>query len=62
MMETQEILRLLQNYFDGNTSEAEEQQIYAYFQSGEVAEELAEYTEFFWRCCRVGKCGRRSDH
>lgn len=47
MMETQEILRLLQRYFDGETTEAEEQQLYAYFQSGELAEELAEYTEFF---------------
>ncbi|MDX8339110.1 hypothetical protein SLH46_07970 [Draconibacterium sp. IB214405] len=47
MMETQEILRLLQSYFDGNTTEAEEQQLNAYFQSGEVAEELTEYTEFF---------------
>ncbi|WP_319480336.1 hypothetical protein [uncultured Draconibacterium sp.] len=47
MMETQEILRLLQRYFDGETTEADEQQLYAYFQSGEVAEELVEYTEFF---------------
>ncbi len=47
MMEVQEILRLLQRYFDGETSEAEEQQLNVYFQSGEVAEELAEYTEFF---------------
>ncbi len=46
-MEAQEILRLLQRYFDGETTEAEEQQLYAYFQSGEVAEELAEYAEFF---------------
>ncbi len=46
-MEVQEILRLLQRYFDGETTEAEEQQLNAYFQSGEVAEELAEYTEFF---------------
>ena len=46
-METQEILRLLQRYFDGETTEAEEQQLYAYFQSGEVTEELTEYTEFF---------------
>ncbi|WP_319228929.1 hypothetical protein [Draconibacterium orientale] len=47
MMETQEILRLLQRYFDGETTEAEEQQLNAYFQSGEVVDELAEYTEFF---------------
>lgn len=47
MMDTQEILRLLQRYFDGETTEAEEQQLNAYFQSGQVAEELAEYTEFF---------------
>ncbi|HYQ59214.1 MAG TPA: hypothetical protein VEP89_17850 [Draconibacterium sp.] len=47
MMETQEILRLLQRYFDGKTTEVEEQQIHAYFQSGKVAEELAGYTDFF---------------
>lgn len=47
MMETQEILRLLQRYFDGETTENEEQQLHAYFQSGNVADELEEYTEFF---------------
>ncbi len=47
MKETQEILRLLQSYFDGNSTEADEKTLEAYFQSGEVAEELAEYKEFF---------------
>lgn len=46
-MEIQEILRLLQHYFDGKTTRDEEQKLEAYFQSGNVAEELAEYTGFF---------------
>ncbi|WP_297087895.1 hypothetical protein [uncultured Draconibacterium sp.] len=47
MMETQEILQLLQRYFNGESTTAEEQQLNAYFSSGEVAEELAVYAEFF---------------
>ncbi len=47
MKETQEILRLLQSYFDGNSTEADEKMLEAYFKSGEVAEELSEYAEFF---------------
>lgn len=46
-METREIKHLLQRYFEGETTVAEEQLIDAYFNSGNVAEELKEYTGFF---------------
>lgn len=47
MMELKEIQLLLQRYFDGESTEAEEKKLQAYFQSGNVAKEVAEYTEFF---------------
>lgn len=46
-MKTEEVKQLLQRYFKGESSDAEERQLEAYFQSGEVAEEVAEYAEFF---------------
>lgn len=46
-METKEVKYLLQRYFNGESTEEEERSLEAYFQSGEVAEEVAEYAEFF---------------
>lgn len=46
-METREIKQLLQRYFEGETTVAEEQLINTYFKSEKVAEELKEYTGFF---------------
>ncbi|MDB4582593.1 hypothetical protein N9164_05530 [Draconibacterium sp.] len=47
MMELQEIQQLLQRYFNGDSSIEDERTLEAYFQSGEVAKEVAEYGEFF---------------
>lgn len=47
MMELKEIQQLLQRYFNGESTEAEERKLEAYFGSGNVAEEVAEYAEFF---------------
>ena len=46
-METQEIKQLLQLYFDGESSDADEQKLEAYFKGGNIADELKEYAEFF---------------
>ena len=46
-MKTEEVKQLLQRYFNGDSSDIEEKQLDAYFQSGKVAEELEEYAEFF---------------
>ena len=46
-METKEIKQLLQRFFNGESSFEEERKLETYFQSGDVAEEVAEYTEFF---------------
>ncbi len=46
-MKTQEVKYLLQRYFNGESTEEEERSLEAYFQSGEVAEEVSEYAEFF---------------
>ena len=46
-MKTTEIKQLLQIYFNGESSLEDERKLEAYFQSDEVAEELAEYAEFF---------------
>jgi hypothetical protein len=46
-METKEVKQLLQRYFNGESSDADEQQLEAYFRSEDVANELKEYTEFF---------------
>lgn len=47
MMELQEIRQLLQRYFNGESSVEDEKRLENYFQSGEVAKEVAEYAEFF---------------
>ena len=46
-MELKEIKNLLQLYFEGETSLEDERRLEEYFQSGEVADELKEYAEFF---------------
>ncbi len=46
-METQEIKQLLQRYFDGESTDADEKKLEAYFAGDEVADELKEYAEFF---------------
>jgi hypothetical protein len=46
-MKTQEVKQLLQAYFKGESSLEDERRLETYFQSGEVAAELAEYAEFF---------------
>jgi hypothetical protein len=46
-MTTKEIKQLLQIYFNGESSLEDERRLEVYFQSGKVAEELAEYAEFF---------------
>lgn len=46
-METTEVKQWLQRFFNGESSDWEEQQLKAYFQSGNVADELREYAEFF---------------
>jgi hypothetical protein len=46
-MKTQEVKQLLQAYFKGESSLKDETRLETYFQSGEVAKEVAEYAEFF---------------
>lgn len=46
-MSTEEVKILLQRYFEGESTDADERRLEAYFQSGEVDTEVAEYAEFF---------------
>jgi len=46
-MRNKEIKQLLNRYFKGETSVEEERRLIVYFQSEDVAEEFAEYAEFF---------------
>jgi hypothetical protein len=46
-METKEIAKLLQKYFNGESTGEEEKTLESYFSSGEVAEEFKEYATFF---------------
>lgn len=46
-MKTMEVKHLLQRYFEGETTIAEERELEAYFKSGEVADELKQYSGFF---------------
>jgi len=46
-MKTKEVKDLLQLYFEGKTSLDEEKKLEAYFQSGEVGDDLNEYAAFF---------------
>ncbi|MEN8118324.1 MAG: hypothetical protein ABFS16_15160 [Bacteroidota bacterium] len=47
MMEVKEILQVLHRYFNGKSTDADERLLETYFQLGEVADEVAEYAEFF---------------
>lgn len=46
-MEIQEIKLLLQRYFSGESTKTEEIKLEAYFRGGDIADEVAEYAEFF---------------
>jgi hypothetical protein len=46
-MKTKEAKRLLEKYFNGESSVSEERKIQAYFHSAEVADELKPYIKFF---------------
>jgi hypothetical protein len=46
-MEPNKVKIVLQRYFNGESSHEDEEMLKTYFRSGEVAEELREYTEFF---------------
>ena len=46
-MKTEEVKILLQRYFEGESTDAEERRLEAYFQSGEVNAEVAEFAGFF---------------
>lgn len=46
-METKKITELLQNFFNGESTIEEERILETYFKSGNVAEELTEYTTYF---------------
>lgn len=46
-METEKITKLLQTFFNGESTIEEERALEAYFKSGNVAEEFKEYAAFF---------------
>ena len=46
-METKEVKRLLQLYFNGESTDQDERDLEKYFQSENIADELKEYAEFF---------------
>ncbi len=46
-MKTNDVKQLLQRYFNGESSDADEQKLEAYFIGDTVADELKEYKEFF---------------
>lgn len=46
-MKTEEVKVLLQRYFEGESTDADERRLEAYFRSGEIDAEVAEYAEFF---------------
>jgi hypothetical protein len=57
-METKEIKQLLQRYFNGESTLAEERLLEKYFQSGNVADELKEYEGFFSGVSALAETGR----
>lgn len=46
-METKEIAKLLQKYFNGESTCEEERTLETYFRSGNIADEFTEYKDFF---------------
>ncbi|WP_372948482.1 hypothetical protein [Mariniphaga sp.] len=57
-METKEIKQLLQRYFNGESTLAEERLLEKYFQSENVADELKEYEGFFSGISALSETGR----
>jgi hypothetical protein len=57
-METKEVKKLLQRYFKGKSTLAEERLLEKYFQSGDVADDFKEYTGFFNGVSELTKTGR----
>jgi hypothetical protein len=57
-METKKVKQLLQRYFNGESTLAEERLLEKYFQSGDVADELKEYTGFFIGISALAESGR----
>lgn len=60
-MKTKEIKQLLQRYFDCESTLAEERLLESYFQSGNVADELKEYTGFFSGISALAETERNED-
>lgn len=59
-METKEIKRLLQLYFNGESTDQDERNLEQYFQSGDIADELKEYAEFFGGISELANAGDNS--
>lgn len=59
-METKEIKRLLQLYFNGESTDQDERNLENYFQSGDIADELKEYAEFFGGISELANAGDNS--
>jgi hypothetical protein len=57
-METKKVKQLLQRYFNGESTLAEERLLESYFQSGDVVDELKEYTGFFSGISELAENGR----
>lgn len=57
-METKEVKQLLQRYFNGESTLAEERLLESYFLSGDVAKELKEYTGFFGGISELTETGQ----
>ncbi len=57
-METKEVKQLLQRYFNGESSLAEERLLERYFQSGNVATDLKEYIGYFSGISALSETGR----
>ena len=60
-METKEIAKLLQKYFNGESTAEEEKTLETYFASGNVADEFKEYTEFFSGISELANTTTNSD-
>ncbi len=61
-MKTKEVKRLLQRYFNGESSHQEEQALENYFRSGKVAEELKYYKSFFVGISELQEIGKDDPH
>lgn len=60
-MKTKEIKKLLQKYFEGESSLEEERILQTYFTAGNVAEELSEYAGFFGGIAQLAKVSGESE-